>query len=62
VTLTGGAVNLTCVVDDKPPVKCGPNDVLPDPAPDNVPQHSVIVTASNINGTFIAPQFDWVYS
>jgi hypothetical protein len=63
VTLTGGAVNLTCAVDGKAAVPCGPDDPpLPDPAPDNVPQHSVIVTASNINGMFIAPQFDWVYN
>jgi hypothetical protein len=63
VTLTGGAVNLTCVIDGNPPVKCGPNDpMLDDPIGNNVPQHSVIVTASNINGTFIAPQFDWVYN
>jgi len=66
VGLTGGAVNLTCLIDAPNPltnlagaVLCGPLDP---PLPAITGSHTLTVIASNASGTFIAQPFPFTYN
>ena len=66
VTVNGGAVHLTCIVDpttppalQKDPVACGPTDARLDAVTGT---HTLRVIATNASGTFIPPDLTFTYS